>query len=257
MISFDGIRKRFGAIDVIRDVSFDLRPGAVTALVGPNASGKTTLIRIALGLVRPDAGVVRVGGTPIDPDGLYRRAIGYMPQAPRYADNLRVRDLLDLISALRPDEPHDETLMKQYEIDRVWDRRLGTLSGGTRQKINAAIAFWFSPAVLVLDEPTAGLDPLAARVLKEHIGRARAEGRTILVTSHVLPEVEELADDVMFLCEGTLRFAGPVRTLLAKTGRRRLEPAIADLMQGRVDPDAAAPSAAAAGKVLTFPGRHA
>lgn len=234
MITFDGIRKRFGALDVLTGVSLDLRPGAVTALVGPNASGKTTLIRIALGLVHADAGTVKVGGLEIDPDGHYRRLIGYMPQSPRYAENLRVHDLLELIAALRPDADRDHALMDAFDVHRESDRRLGTLSGGTRQKLNAAVAFWFAPPILILDEPTAGLDPLAATTLKAYVRRARDDGRTVLITSHVLPEIEELADDVAFLCDGTLRFTGSVAELLARTGRRRLEPAIADLMAARV-----------------------
>jgi Cu-processing system ATP-binding protein len=96
--------------------------------------------------------------------------------------------------------------------------------------VNAAIAFLFKPRVLILDEPTAGLDPIASGVLKDKIRRVRAEGCTVLITSHIMTEVEELADDVAFLCDGRLRFAGPVAALLERTKQSRLEAAVAALM---------------------------
>ncbi|HLA89369.1 MAG TPA: ABC transporter ATP-binding protein [Gemmatimonadaceae bacterium] len=248
MIALAGIRKRFGALQVLTDISLAVRPGAVTALVGPNASGKTTLLKIVLGLTRPDAGALLVNGEPADAAGDYRRALGYMPQAARFPDNLRVRDVLALVSALRPGTARDEELIGAFALQREMDKPVGTLSGGTRQKLNAAIAFLFRPALLILDEPTAGLDPVASGVLKEKIRRARAEGRTVVVSSHILAELEELADDVAFLCDGSLRFAGTVAALLARTGETRLEPAIAALMRsargGALAPAADAPPAA-------------
>ncbi|MFI5311794.1 MAG: ABC transporter ATP-binding protein [Gemmatimonadales bacterium] len=231
MIAFHGMQKRFGALDVLRDVSLEVRPGAVTALVGPNASGKTTLIKILLGLTRADAGDVRIGGLPADAPGDYRRALGYMPQAARFPENLTVRDVLDLVAALRPDAARDEELIGSFGLASAMDKKVGTLSGGTRQKVNAAIAFLFKPSLLILDEPTAGLDPVASGILKDKIRRAREGGCTVLITSHVLTELEELADDVAFLCDGTLRFAGSVAALLARTGEKRLEAAVAALMR--------------------------
>ena len=230
MISFLGLRKRFGALDVLRDVSLDVRPGAVTALVGPNASGKTTLIKILLGLTRADAGDVRIDGGAADIPGAYRSSLGYMPQAARYPENLTVRDVIELVVALRPDAARDEELIGAFGLELAMGKKVGTLSGGTRQKVNAAIAFLFRPAMLILDEPTAGLDPVASGILKEKIRRAREGGCTVLVTSHVLTELEELADDVAFLCDGTLRFAGSVTALLRRTGQVRLEAAVAALM---------------------------
>lgn len=233
MIALTDVRKRFGALDVLKGVSLELRPGAVSALVGPNASGKTTLIKIVLGLTRADAGTLRVGGVAIDADGEYRRALGYMPQIARFPEHLRVRDVLDLVGALRPGAERDEELIGAFGLVAELDRPVGTLSGGTRQKLNAAIAFLFRPALLILDEPTAGLDPIASGILKDKIRRVRAEGRTVLITSHILAELEELADDIAFLCDGSLRFAGSVAALLAQTGETRLEPAIAALMKAR------------------------
>ena len=231
MITFQGIRKAFGVRQVLDDISLDVAPGRVTALIGPNGSGKTTLIKILLGLARPDAGAVRVNGVDLDAAGAYRSAVGYMPQAARFPEHLRVREVFDLVTALRPGAARDEELIDAFSLAADWDRPVGTLSGGTRQKVNAAIAFLFHPSILVLDEPTAGLDPIAAGVLRDRIRRDREEGRTVIVTSHVLSELEELAQDIAFLCEGRLRFVGSTPELLARTGAAHVEPAIAVLMR--------------------------
>jgi Cu-processing system ATP-binding protein len=231
MIQLDAIRKRFGPLDVLQDVSLAVRPGAVTALVGPNGSGKTTLIKIALGLTRADHGALQIAGRPADEAGEYRRAIGYMPQAAHFPVNLRVGDVLELVTQLRPGEATDDDLARAFDMDGIRDKFVGTLSGGTKQRVNAVIAFMFRPALLILDEPTAGLDPLSANVLKEKIRAVRREGRSVLITSHIMTELESLADDVAFLCDGRLRFSGPVAELLVHTGERSLEDAIAGLMR--------------------------
>lgn len=231
MIVLDGIRKRYGALDALQDVSLALPTGAVTALVGPNGSGKTTLIKIILGLTRADHGVVHVDGQPADMAGAYRRAIGYMPQAAHFPVNLRVGDVLDLVTQLRPGEATDDDLARAFDMNALKDKYVGTLSGGMKQKVNAVIAFMFRPAVLILDEPTAGLDPLSSNVLKEKIRQVRGEGRSVLVTSHIMTELESLADDVAFLCDGRLRFSGTIADLLGRTGEDSLEDAVAALMR--------------------------
>jgi Cu-processing system ATP-binding protein len=242
MITLDRIRKRFGPLDVLQDVSMAVRTGAVTALVGPNGSGKTTLIKIVLGLTRADHGALHLDGAPADDAGAYRRAIGYMPQAAHFPVNLRVADVIDLVAQLRPGEAVDDDLARAYDMATIGGKFVGTLSGGTRQKLNAVIAFMFRPSLLILDEPTAGLDPLSANVLKEKIRAVRGEGRSVLITSHIMTELESLADDVAFLCDGRLRFTGSVADLLEHTGGGSLEEAIAGLMRTeRAVPRASAP----------------
>ena len=231
MITFEGIRKAFGDRQVLHDVSVDVEPGRVTALIGPNGSGKTTLIKILLGLARADAGRVHVNGVELDSAGAYRATVGYMPQAAKFPEHLRVREVFDLVTALRPGAPRDEELVESFMLDREWNRQVGTLSGGTKQRVNAAIAFLFRPSLLVLDEPTAGLDPISAGILRDRIQRERDAGNTVIVTSHVMSELEELAQHVAFLCEGRLRFVGSIAELLARTGAKRVEPAIAALMR--------------------------
>lgn len=242
MITFRGVRKAYGDRRVLEDVSLDVGHGRVTALVGPNGSGKTTLMKILLGLARPDAGSVQVEGVAVGGSADVRRVIGYMPQAARFPDHLRVREIVDLVTALRPGAERDTSLIEAFGLDAEWERAVGKLSGGTRQKVNAAIAFLFAPPILILDEPTAGLDPVAAGVLRERIRRERAGGRLVIVTSHVISELEDLADDVAFLCDGRLRFAGPVRGLLAATGAEHLEAAIVSLMRTAALPATVAPA---------------
>lgn len=232
MIALDGIRKAYGSRRVLDEVSLALEPGRITALVGPNGSGKTTLIKCILGLARADAGRLLLDGVPADADGAYRARIGYAPQAPHFPANLAVGEVFAMLRALRPAARVDESLLEEFSLRAEWATPVGTLSGGWRQKVSLATAWLFRPDVLILDEPTAGLDPIAAGLLKHAIRAARAEGRTVLITSHILSELEELADEVAFLTDGRLRFAGSVQALLAETGTRRLEPAIAALLRG-------------------------
>lgn len=232
MIALDGIRKAYGSRRVLDEVSLALEPGRITALVGPNGSGKTTLIKCVLGLARADAGRVLLAGRPADESGHYRARIGYAPQAPHFPANLSIGEVFAMLQALRPDATLDESLVDAFGVRAEWATPVGTLSGGWRQKVSLAAASLFAPAVLILDEPTAGLDPIAAGLLKQWLREFRQSGRTILITSHILSELEELADDVAFLNDGRLRFAGPVAALLRETGVRRLEPAIAALLRG-------------------------
>jgi Cu-processing system ATP-binding protein len=241
MISLDGLRKSYGTRTVLDGVSLALEPGRISALVGPNGSGKTTLIKCILGLARADAGRLLVDGVPVDEEGRYRARLGYAPQAPHFPGNLAVGEVFAMLRALRPGVPVDEQLLDSFGLRAEWATPVGTLSGGWRQKVSLAAAWLFRPEVLILDEPTAGLDPIAAGLFKHSLRSFRSEGGTVLITSHILSELEELADDVAFLNEGKLRFAGPVGALLQQTGMRRLEPAIAALLRGlRVESGAVA-----------------
>src|SRR5262249_26558442 len=155
----------------------------------------------------------------VNGDPGYRARVGYMPQAARFPENLTPRKVLAMLRDLRgPGVPTDTTLLDQLAIAGDLDRPLRVLSGGTRQKLNAAIAFLFRPSLLILDEPTAGLDPIASGILKDHILAAGRSGATIVIASHVLSELEDLADDVMFLLDGRVRFAGPLQELREATG---------------------------------------
>jgi Cu-processing system ATP-binding protein len=234
MIVVQGIAKRFGRRVVLDQLDALVLGGRVTALVGPNGAGKTTFLKLLLGLARPDRGTIAIGGFVLDGSPSYRATIGYMPQMARFPAHLSGHELLATIASLRPDrQTPDLSLCEDFALGTAFHRPLGTLSGGTRQKVNAVLAFAFHPELIILDEPTAGLDPLASRILKDRILDERARGRTVLVTSHVLPELEELANDVLFLADGAVRWQGAARELRLVTGQATLERAVAQLLTKR------------------------
>lgn len=234
MIRFRSVSKRFGRRTVLQGLTAEIATGRVTGLVGPNGAGKTTLLKLLLGLATPEAGTIALGSHFLDGSPKYRATIGYMPQIARFPAHLSGRELLRTLVALRGGAIVPElSLAEAFDLGEAFDRPLGVLSGGTRQKVNAVLAFAFRPELLVLDEPTAGLDPVASRVLKDRILADRAAGATVLITSHVLPELEELADDVLFLTEGVARWQGGVHELKVTTGQPTLERAIACLLSGR------------------------
>ncbi|HET9513174.1 MAG TPA: ABC transporter ATP-binding protein [Gemmatimonadales bacterium] len=233
-VELRGIRKRFGRLQVLDGIDAEIPAGKVTAVVGPNASGKSTLIKCILGLVRPDAGESSVLGRRADGSPEYRRSIGYMPQGAPLPENLTGREVLALVQSIRPGEATDEDLLHRFALGAQLDKPVRTLSGGTRQKLNAVVALLFRPRLLILDEPTAGLDPLACSILKEKVLEAAAGGATVLLTSHLMAEIEELADRVVFMVEGRIHFEGTMSALHRLTGEQRLERAVARLMRARV-----------------------
>ncbi len=231
-ISIDGLEKSYGRLPVLRGANALVEQGRITALVGPNGAGKSTLLKILLGLVRPDRGDVTVLGHRINGGHDYRARIGYMPQAARFPENLRGREVLGMLRALRRRPGQEDTsLIELLELGAELDKPVRTLSGGNRQKLNAAIAFLFRPELLILDEPTAGLDPIASGILKAQVRAAQAAGTSVLIASHVMGELEELATEVVFLLDGTVRFEGGIESLKTMTGQTRLEAAVAQVMR--------------------------
>jgi len=235
MIRIRSLRKRYGSLDVLKGIDAQMAAGRVTGIVGPNAAGKTTLIKSILGLTRADSGSIEVGGVTVNGDETYRSRIGYMPQIARFPSNLSGFELLEMLRELRPDVRNvDEDLVRSLGLGLELSKKLSELSGGTKQKINAVAAFLFRPDLLILDEPTAGLDPRSSSVLKDKILAERRAGRTFVITSHVMSELEELADDVIFISEGRIRFSGSVRQIKDLTRQTNLERAVAELMAGGI-----------------------
>jgi Cu-processing system ATP-binding protein len=231
MIEFRGMAKSFGPAKVLRGVDLTIERGRVVGLVGPNGAGKTTLIKLLLGLARPTGGDVFVDGDSTSAGDAYRARIGYMPQIARFPENLTAAELFRMLRSLRGDSAsRDDGLVERLGLADQLDKPLRVLSGGTRQKVNAALALMFRPDILVLDEPTAGLDPLSSATLKDEILARNEAGATVLITSHVMGELEDLCDEVAFLLDGTVRYAGSIRALTEQTRQQSLERAIASLM---------------------------
>lgn len=232
MIEVRGVTKSFGKLRVLDQLSLSISASRVTGLIGPNAAGKTTLAKIILGLSKQDSGTVEIAGQPIGAGDSYRSCIGYMPQLARFPENLSGRELFEMLTDLRgANQPLDDELLQRFDFAGALDKPIRALSGGTRQKVNAVIAFMFQPELLILDEPTAGLDPVASGILKDKVLAERAAGKTFLLTSHIMSELDELADDVAFINEGKVAFAGAVTELKRITRESNLERAIATMMK--------------------------
>ncbi len=231
IIQIAGLHKRFGDLPVLTGIDMQIERGRTTAIVGPNASGKTTLIKCILGLVRPDDGRIRFDGEPLDDDGQYRARIGYMQQGAHFPGNLSAREVIAMLTDLRgnPADP-DTDLIDAFNLRSELDKPIRTLSGGTRQKVNAVTAFLFDPDLIILDEPTAGLDPVASSHLKDRIRAEQGRGTTFILTSHIISELDEMANDLAFLLNGTIRFEGPIAAIKETTDQTNLERAIAQMM---------------------------
>lgn len=232
MIEISQLTKSFGKFTALDNVSLSLGAGQTICLLGPNGSGKTTLIKSILGLVIPEKGTITINNQLVKKDWMYRADIGYMPQIGRYPDNMNIEQVINLIKELRPEHTqYDEELLHGFGLDKMKNKTMRSLSGGTRQKVSACLAFLFSPGVYILDEPTAGLDPVASELLKEKIAKERAFGKLILITSHVLSDLEGIASHVVYLQDGKLVFYETVEALQAATSETKLNKVIAQVMK--------------------------
>jgi len=234
MIIANNVTKKFGKLVALNNVSATCNRGECIALIGPNASGKTTLVKSILGMVVPDSGFITFNGKNILHDYLYREEIGYMPQIGRYPENMTIGQVLGMMKDIRNGnyrERIDEDLVKAFKLTELFQKRMRTLSGGTTQKVSASLAFLFNPGVLILDEPTAGLDPLASEILKEKIIAEKEKGKLILITSHILSELDGVATHVIYMQEGKLLFHKSIDSLREDTGEEKLSKAIASVMR--------------------------
>jgi Cu-processing system ATP-binding protein len=234
MIDIQNITKKFGKLAVLQDINLSFQKGQCIALIGPNGCGKTTLIKAILGMVLPDSGSITVNGKSIIGEYLYRNNIGYMPQIGRYPDNMTIGQIIEMIKKVRNSATElDEDLIHSFELDKLFDKQMRTLSGGTTQKVSAVLAFLFNPEVLILDEPTAGLDPLASEILKEKIIREKEKGKLILITSHLLSELDDLITEIIFMQEGKVHFHQKIEDLKASTQEDKISKAIAKILKNK------------------------
>lgn len=240
IIKIEQLRKRFKKQYALDGISAEISSGRVVSLIGPNGSGKTTLIKSILGMVRPDEGNIFFDGINIRRDNHYRSRIGYMPQIGRYPDNMKIGQVLGMIKNIRgaAGQKTDDELYRAFGMEAIRDKAMQSLSGGTRQKVSATLAFMFDADVFILDEPTAGLDPVASEILKDKINKEKKRGKLILITSHILSDLDELTTDVMYLQEGRLQLYDSLDDIKSYTGEDRLGRAIAKLMQHGFNRDA-------------------
>lgn len=232
MIEVDHLHKRFGKFVALHDVSLSIKRGSVTGVIGPNGSGKSTLIKCLLGLVRPTSGSIAINGTVLDGSSEYRQAIGYMPQIARFPQDLTVSEIIGVVKGLRKEKATLESeLINRFDLKQALTKRTRTLSGGTRQKLSMVLAGMYDPDLLILDEPTAGLDPISNINLKDFLIAHRETKRTVLITTHIMSDLEELADEVVVIIDGRIRFSGPIRDLKVQTGEIRLDVAVARLLE--------------------------
>ncbi len=233
MIIATNVSKIFGPLKALDNVSATCVRGECIALIGPNGSGKTTLIKCILGMMVPNSGFITFNGKNILHDWLYREHIGYMPQTGKYPENMSISQVISMMKDIRHktgSKGLDEELMVLFGLHKILDKRMRTLSGGTRQKVSATLAFLFNPDVLILDEPTAGLDPVASEVLKTKIIKEKQKGKLILITSHILSDLDDLITQVIYMHEGKLIFHKSLAELRADTREIKLSKAIASVM---------------------------
>ncbi len=236
MIAVQNISKRFGKLKALDQVSLTCDSGECIALIGPNGCGKTTLIKSILGMVVPDEGIILFNKKNIAKDWKYRSQIGYMPQIGRYPDNMTIGQIIGMMKDIRipkrGDEKTqlDEELIQQFELNTMLSKRMRTLSGGTMQKVSASLAFLFNADVLILDEPTAGLDPLASEILKEKIIKEKQKGKLVFITSHILSDLDDIVTQIVYMQDGKLKFHKSIDELRKETGEEKLSKAIAHIM---------------------------
>ncbi len=228
MITLAHLNKTYDGHSVLQNVALEIPDNCLFALLGPNGSGKTTVLKSILGNVLPKKGSrIAFDGSDVVGTYAYKRAIGYMPQATRYPPHLRVDELIALLTRLRKQPtPLLDRLVEELQIGPFWKKKLGALSGGMGQKVNMLQCFMFEPQVAVLDEPTQSLDPQVAYAVKQFLKEYRSAGKTIVFTSHVMSEVEELADLMALLVDGKVYTVISPKQLMKDNNAQTLEIAL-------------------------------
>ena len=234
MIEINNISKKFGKFIALDNVNLCLKKGECIALIGPNGCGKTTLIKNILGMVLPTNGEILFNGKSIKNDFMYRQHIGYMPQIGRYPDNMSIGQVIEIIKNIRQSKDElDEALIDSFQLKSMFNKKMNTLSGGTTQKVSAVLAFLFNPDILILDEPTAGLDPIASEILKEKIIAEKQKGKLILITSHLLSELDDLITRLVFMQDGNVLFNKSIEQLQVETGEEKISKAITNILKSK------------------------
>ncbi len=235
MIALKGLRKRFGHVEAVRDVTFTAADGTVTGLLGPNGAGKTTTLRMLSGLMPPDSGSILVDGADVvaDPIGA-QRFMGLLPDARGLYPRLTPREHIQYYGSLHGLAPsalreRTETLVRRLGLESIADRRVAGFSQGERTKVALARALVHGPRNVILDEPTNGLDVMSTRALRGLIRGLREEGCCVVFSSHIMQEVSALCDRIVVIAQGTVVADGTPDTLRKQTGQDDLENAFVAL----------------------------
>lgn len=230
MIKINNLTKVFGKLLVLDNLDLEVQKGGIFAVLGPNGSGKTTLIKSILGMVVPKSGRILINDKSVLSKWNYRNDINYLPQIANFPNNLTVRELIAMVKNLREKPADDSQLISLFKLEKFLDHKLSNLSGGTKQKVNIVLTFMFNSDLIILDEPTTGLDPVSLISLKAIIKKEKANGKTILITTHIMSFVDEIADEIIFLLDGKIYFKGSINDLKDQTEESNLEHAIANLI---------------------------
>ncbi len=232
MIKIKNLTKKFNKFTALQNIDLECKKGHSIAFIGPNGCGKTTLIKCILGLNVVESGDILVNGNSVKNDFLYREKIGYMPQIGKYPENMTIGQTIKMIQDNRKNvENIDTELLEAFELTKLYDKKMSTLSGGTTQKVSAVLAFMFHPEIIILDEPTAGLDPLASEILKNKIIKERKNGKLIIITSHLLSELDDMVNEIVFINEGKILVHQSVEDLKTETQQTKISDAITNILK--------------------------
>ncbi|MFN3272171.1 MAG: ABC transporter ATP-binding protein [Cloacibacterium caeni] len=233
MIEIKNLTKKFNKFTALNQVNIRFNDGHSVALIGPNGCGKTTLIKCILGLNVVEDGDILVNNESVKEHYLYRKNIGYMPQIGRYPENMTIAQTIQMIKDTRKvsENELDTELLEAFELKSIFDKKMRTLSGGTTQKVSAVLAFLFNPGIIILDEPTAGLDPLASEILKNKIIKEKNKGKLIIITSHLLSELDDIVSEIVFMNEGKVIVQQSVEQLMTERKTEKISESIISILK--------------------------
>lgn len=233
MIEIKNLTKKFNKFTALNQVNIRFNDGHSVALIGPNGCGKTTLIKCILGLNVVEDGDILVNNESVKEHYLYRKNIGYMPQIGRYPENMTISQTIQMIKDTRKvsESELDTELLEAFELESIFDKKMRTLSGGTTQKVSAVLAFLFNPGIIILDEPTAGLDPLASEILKNKIIKEKNKGKLIIITSHLLSELDDIVSEIVFMNEGKVIVHQSVEELMTERKTEKISESIISILK--------------------------
>ena len=233
MIEIKNLTKKFNKFTALNQVNIRFNDGHSVALIGPNGCGKTTLIKCILGLNVVVDGDILVNNESVKEHYLYRKNIGYMPQIGRYPENMTIAQTIQMIKDTRKvsENELDTELLEAFELKSIFDKKMRTLSGGTTQKVSAVLAFLFNPNIIILDEPTAGLDPLASEILKNKIIKEKNKGKLIIITSHLLSELDDIVSEIVFMNEGKVIVHQSVEELMTERKTEKISESIISILK--------------------------